>query len=166
MTRFQFRTSWMHLTVTTTDCFECEGRCKWSARKRAGARTNRSGCCFWRRQDTASQDCRASPTHCHQKKSWSVEVAKRRKFVHQGDVSSGQSPRHCSHLERAPRPRAYDPPDCPRLFSRFWPQHLFELDQEKHASNLHSALRFSTRAGRRHKRTLQGVARLTRKPLC
>ena len=40
LTRFQFRTR-LHLTVTTTDCFKCEGRCKWSARKRAGAQSLR-----------------------------------------------------------------------------------------------------------------------------
>ena len=41
LTRFQFRTKQMHLIVTTRDCFECEGRCKWSARMRAGARSLR-----------------------------------------------------------------------------------------------------------------------------
>ena len=57
---------------------------------------------------------------------------------------SGQSPRHCSHIERASRPRCVDPPEAiPVEVSGYWPHHQFELDQEKCASNLRSAPRGS-----------------------
>ena len=48
-----------------------------------------------------------------------------------GFVFSGQSSRHCSHLERAPRPRGPTrlSEAIPEEVSRFGPQHLFELDQ-------------------------------------